>query len=300
MDKQQVIDAYIEKNNNKSILGFFGVNKMLGIDKAIQQYLTGENKIDITSTEKLWDSIKGNILINLFLKDKKTELDKLKDYLDLHKDNQTQLANLAAEIKKWTALEKALVESKEIQSPEKTIPGPDKEVLANSDINPEIKSIRSSIEIKGSLANIKEVKNADGKVVLECIWETPYIKESILNDILWFAQEFFQKTWKSLTLSSAYRTIAHQEELKKEKWDQAAKPWESWHNLWLSIDIDWWDRYSKEIWWITWIKKLADKYNFYPLSNEDRHFDHKTLPDAGERLAMAQGLDKDFQENIAA
>ena len=51
MDKQQVIDTYIEKNNKKSILGFLGINKMLGVDKAIKQYLTNENKPDITSTE---------------------------------------------------------------------------------------------------------------------------------------------------------------------------------------------------------------------------------------------------------
>lgn len=131
MDKQQVIDTYIEKNNKKSILGFLGINKMLGIDKAIKQYLTNENKPDITSTESIWDFLKWNILINFFLKDKKNELDKLKEYLDLNKDNKTQLESLAAEIKKWTEVEKAI--STPLNQPIQP-----NNVKPNIDINPDI------------------------------------------------------------------------------------------------------------------------------------------------------------------
>lgn len=290
IDKQQVIDTYIDKNNNKSVLGFLGINRMLGIDKAIKQYLNAETKPDIKSTENIWDFLKGSILINFFLKDKKNELDKLKEYLEINKDNQMELENLSNEIKKWTEIEKALITTKE-----KTYE------TNNTNIPTDIKAIRNAVEIKWDFANIKEVKDTDGKVILECIStiETPYIHIDVLDDLLSFAKEFFENTWKSLTLNSAYRTISHQEKLKKEKWAQAAKAWESGHNLWLSIDIEWWDRYDQKIGWINGIREIAKKHNFYPLSWENRHFDHKTLPNAGERLALAQSLDKNFQENIA-
>lgn len=290
MDKQQVIDTYIEKNNKKSILGFLGINKMLGIDKAIKQYLTNENKPDITSAANIWDFLKWNILINLFLKNKKNELDKLKEYLDLNKDNKAQLESLASEIKKGTAVEKA------IENPTQN------SISENYSENPEIKTIKESIEIKWTFANIKEVKNSAWQIILECTKgvDTPYIHTDALDDMIWFAQEFFQKTWKPLSLNSAYRTIENQRKQKAEKWDKAAAPGESGHNLWLSIDIDWWDRYEKQIGWINWMRDLAKKYNFYPLASEDRHFDYKTLPNPGNRLAQAEILDKDFQDKIVA
>lgn len=296
MDKQQVIDTYIEKNNKKSILGFLGINKMLGIDKAINQYLSEEKIPDITSTKKAWDFLKWNILINLFLKDKKNELDKLKEYLDLNKNNKTQLESLANEIKKWTKVEKA-ISSPIVATTNIATTAPITEVDPQ---NMEIKTIKDSIEIKWAFADIKEVKNSDWKIILECKWESPYIHTDALDDVLWLAQEFFQKTWKTFTLSSVYRTLSHQESLKKKKWNLAATPWESWHNLWLSIDMDDWDRYSKKIWWINWMRDLAKKYNFLPLATEDWHFDHKTLPNPGNRLAQAKSLDKDFQDRIAA
>lgn len=108
MDKQQVIDTYIEKNNKKSILGFLGINKFLGVDNAIKQYLNNENKPDLNSSEGLWSFLKGSIMINFFLKDKKNELDKLKEYLDVNKDNKIQLESLANEIRKGTEVEKAI------------------------------------------------------------------------------------------------------------------------------------------------------------------------------------------------
>lgn len=308
MDKQQVIDTYIENSNKKSILGFLGINKFLGVDNAIKQYLNGENKPDIKSTEGFWDFLKGSIMINFFLKDKKNELDKLKEYLDLNKDNKIQLESLAAEIKKWTTVEKAIITNSTAApttNPEvPTVPTAKTDVLPvaptpiieTQSPNTEIKIIKNSIEIKWDFATIKEVKNSDWKIILECKWESPYIHIDALDDVLWLSQIFFQKTWNPLTLSSAYRTIEHQKKLKAEKWDQAASPWESWHNLWLSIDIEWWDRYSKEVWWIKWMKELSKKYNFYPLSTEDWHFDYKTLPDADNRLAQAQVLDRDFQD----
>lgn len=287
MDKQQVIDTYIEKNNKKSILGFLGINKMLGVDKAIKQYLSSENKPDITSTENIWDFLKWNILIKFFLKNKKDELDKLKEYLNLNKDNKAQLESLASEIKKWTTVEKAIA-------------NPTPTTTSTSEIysqDPEIKAIRNSIEIKWTFADIKEVKNSAWQIILECKWATPYINPEALDDLLWFAVEFFQKTWNALTISSAYRTIENQRKQKAEKWWNAAEPGFSGHNLWLSMDLEWADRYSSQVWWINWIRELAKKYNFYPLASEDRHFDYKTLPNPGNRLAQAEILDKRFQEN---
>jgi len=293
--KEQVIDTYIAHKNENSILDFFGINKMLGIDKTIKQYLNGEVKSDIKSTNNIWDFLKNNIMINFFLRDKKDELDKLKEYLETNKDNKTELDNLANEIKKWTEIESAL------KKPGLTTIA-NRDVIDNRTITPEIQAIKNSIEIKWQFAHIKEVKNKDGKVILECSkeTETPYINIDVLEDLLWLALDFYKKTWDPLTINSAYRTIENQKKQKAAKWEIAAEPWESWHNLWLSIDIAWWDRYNKNMGWINGIRELAKNYNFYPLSTEDWHFDHKTLPDAGKRLAQAQSLDKDFQERNLA
>lgn len=101
IDKAQVIDTYIEKTQKKSVLWFLWINKMLGIDDAIKNYLNWGDKLDIKKDKWIVDFFKNTLIINLFLKNKKNELDQLKDYLELHKNNQAELSELKKDILSW-------------------------------------------------------------------------------------------------------------------------------------------------------------------------------------------------------
>lgn len=242
MDKQQVIDTYIEKNNKKSILGFLGINKVLGVDKAIKQYLSNENKPDITSTENIWDFLKWNILINFFLKDKKNELDKLKEYLDLNKDNKTQLENLAAEIKKWTEVEKAISTplSQSVIS---------NNVKQNIDINPDITD--------KYIKNI--IKNVESKIWSPYKWWWIWpdwfdcsglryraLKNEWINFPQRFTAEYFDK--KDLNINQNNTKVG--DFMYREE-----EPWQEKHNdiyhIEMVVDIPFqkdWKRFVKTIW----------------------------------------------------
>jgi hypothetical protein len=163
----------------------------------------------------------------------------------------------------------------------------------------------SNVEIRESFATIKEVKYED-KIILAATWESPYINKDALPDLIWFALAFHKKTWDALTINSSYRDLDHQEELhekyKKWKWNLAAEPWKSGHNLWLSIDIHAGDRYSKQLWWVQWLREIAKQYNFSPIESEDRHFDHKLFVDMKstkeDRLALAKKMNDEYK-NVA-
>lgn len=101
INKAQVIDTYIEKTQKKSFLGFLWINKILGIDDAIKSYLTWEDKLDVKSEKWITNFFKNSLIINFFLKGKKTELDQLKEYLELNKDNQVELTALKNDILSW-------------------------------------------------------------------------------------------------------------------------------------------------------------------------------------------------------
>lgn len=165
-----------------------------------------------------------------------------------------------------------------------------------------LQKTKESVEVKWNLANIKEVKNMDGNTILECKWATPYINVNALEDIIWFAQEFYEITGDALSINNSFRTISYQDKLKKMKWDNAAESWKSWHNLWLSIDMDRTDRYDPQNGWLKWMEALAEKHNFSrTIASEDWHFDHKSLTNnPNERLAMAKTIDKNLKSTASA
>lgn len=167
-------------------------------------------------------------------------------------------------------------------------------------LSPELQKVREHIEIKKSFANIKKVRNLDGKVILECTANTPYINVKALDDVIGLADAFFKKTGQPLSLNSVYRTIDHQKRLKKKNTVPTAEPGKSGHNLGLSMDINDGDRYEKAIGGIQGFRDLAKQYHFNPIKSEDWHFDHDSLPKSDERLAVAQSMDKEFQDGRLA
>ena len=167
-------------------------------------------------------------------------------------------------------------------------------------LSPALKAIREKIEIHEDFANIKEIKNADGKKILECTAETPYINVKALDDLLAFADAFYQKTGQALSLNSAYRTIEHQKKLKANNKAPTAEPGESWHNLGLSIDVEKNDKNEKAVGGLQGFRELAKQYHFNPIKSEDWHFDHDVLPKTDDRLEMAKSLDTEFQEEKLA
>ena len=174
-------------------------------------------------------------------------------------------------------------------------------VISQSDINL-LTSEKEKIkpEIKWDFAAIKEVKNSQGKIILEWTGETPYIHKDVRPDLLTLACIFYQKTGQALSISSAFRTYTNQEKLKKEDKENAATPGYSGHETWRSFDVKADnDRYSEKIWGIKWFQEIAKKCHFNPLPWEDWHFDHESLPKAEDRPAIATALDKEYQEKFA-
>lgn len=149
-----------------------------------------------------------------------------------------------------------------------------------------------------------------GEVILQAKsmqFGTPDIHKDVLHDLLWFAYEFHRLTGKALSMSSMYRDFSGQAELynlyKKGKWNLAAKPGESGHNYWRSIDFDLDSVYSSKIWWKQWFKALAKKYNFHAtVASEDWHFDHQSLIDMkkrtsqDDRISIAQDLENWYRQ----
>ena len=155
-------------------------------------------------------------------------------------------------------------------------------------------------EITGDFASVKQVKNKDGKVILEGTGETPYIHKDVWNDLLTLAVLFHQKTGKTLSLTSAYRTHAHQEQLKKDKPSLAATPGYSGHETGRSIDVNANDYLVTAIGGLPGFIELAEKCGFAKIPNENWHFDHKSLPKPADRPTAARILDKEFHEKLAA
>lgn len=196
----------------------------------------------------------------------------------------------------WVTLDTINLPQKKFSRINDPEPNPEREKQEN------LREIVNSIEVVWNLANIKEVKDIDWNTILECRWKTPYINKAIIEDIIWFAQEFFEKTWTALTLNNAYRSLDYQNKLKKMKWDNAAESWKSWHNLWLSIDMDRTDRYNQINGWLKWMEALAEKHNFSrTIASEDWHFDHKSLTNnPNERLSIAKTIDKNLKSTASA
>jgi hypothetical protein len=264
----------------------------------------------------------------------KLALDKMKELILQNKDNKAMLENIKQQIAEWkdpillssdASLSQSSVENTTAASQswaENNISSQSSQkeseqrfsglfewlivwwtlvVLNNEDI----KYVRETVgslkpEIIWDFASIEKIKDKEDNIILECSWKTPYINKNIITDLLGFASLFYKKTGKPLTLNSAYRTIAQQKELDDENDANAAEPGYSWHNLWLSIDVESSDRKTKTLWWLKGFRELAQKFNFKPIQSEDWHFDHITLPKADNRLAFAQNLDQEFNKSLAA
>lgn len=306
IEKEAAVDTYLDREDWQKK----GIN-----------LVREETKKDLMATKekwifgKLWDNLKQAAFKNVATKldiqvveYNRIELRMLKDLLkkaetkqqlDFLKQQISAGKNIAdITLDKDTSPSQSLVDtssrSPSVSSSEALIVAPSTVALSS-----ELQKIRETIEVKKSFANIKKVKNADGKVILECTAKTPYINEKALNDILGLADAFFKKTGKPLSINSAYRNIDHQKALRKinkNKNIPTAEPGKSWHNLWLSIDIHDGDRHEKTLGGIQGFRDLAKQYHFNPIKSEDWHFDHETLPKSTERLDLAQSLDQEFQE----
>lgn len=308
IEREAAVDTYLDREDWKKK----GIN-----------LVREETKKDLMATKekwifgKLWDNLKQAAFKNVATKldiqvveYNRIELRMLKDLLkkaetkqqlDFLKQQISAGKNIAdITLDKDTSPSQSPVDSSSrspsVSSSEALIVAPSTVALSS-----ELQKIRETIEVKKSFAKIKKVKNADGKVILECTAKTPYINEKALNDVLWLADAFFKKTGKPLSLNSVYRTIDHQKELKKKNTVPTAEPGKSWHNLGLSMDINDGDRYEKAIGWIQGFRDLAKQYHFNPIASEDWHFDHDTLSKKPtERLNLAQSLDHEFQEERLA
>jgi hypothetical protein len=181
------------------------------------------------------------------------------------------------------------------------------------------KYVIDNLTIKWELAQIKEIKDKDWNLILDCTWSTPFINKQAAEDLIWFSLLFYKKTWRTFELSSAYRTIAHQKKLVKENankrytnpqgkkvyWVPTAQPWYSGHNLGYSIDIKNPAGSSSKIWWVSGLQKIAEMFDFKPISSEDWHFDHKIFVDnyyndKEARPVIAENLDNNFNSSWAA
>lgn len=176
-----------------------------------------------------------------------------------------------------------------------------------------------NLKIKWELAKIKNIKDKDWNEVLNCTWATPFVNKKAAEDLVWFALLFYKKTGKTFSLSSAYRTMSHQEHLLKEnankwyvnpqgkriKWVPTSNPWYSGHNLWYSIDINNPSGSSSNIGGVSWLQKIAKMFDFNPISSEDWHFDHQIFVDnyyndKEARPIIAENLENSFNSNRAA
>lgn len=320
--KEEIAEKYIEKLKTEK--GEWLWSLIIGEGKSLKDYLVSKNIGD-----KVRDNIKGVFLWGLFtaVDQKSFEIDGVKynsifDYLKPMKEEldaantKEALEELKDKILNWVTIVDDDNQQEQPQDTENTtdiLPIYTKYkylkvggIVAKEDITyveANAENIVEHLQTKGSLSKIEEIKDVDGNVVLECRWKTPYIHSKAASDLIWLSLLYYKKTWKKFLLESAYRTIDHQEELKEKNaatWVPTADPWYSWHNLWYSIDLSQETRYDVKIGGIAWLKKLAEMFDFHPISSEDWHFDYsefvdKYYNDKEARLPEAQKLDDLFE-----
>jgi hypothetical protein len=324
--KNELADLYIQKIKEKkwSSLSSF----IIGEWNVIKDYLVSEWLLD-----KIWDNLKWNFINQLldwldpetsqYFQEAKRELDNANT-----KDQLTQLKQKIlnpVDDKEDVVLEQDISKNDDIgsnnvkQNTDSKIVSfvpvylAYKNLIVSKDINQDeieyvwenSEYIVEKLETKWNLTKIKKIKNKEWKIILECTWQTPYINSKVASDLVWFALMYYKKTWSKLIIESGYRTISHQEDLKNKNQKlkiPTADPGYSWHNLWYSIDISKDSRYDKKIWWVEWIKKIAEIFDFYPISSEDWHFDHKEFVDnyyndKSSRWDVAQNLNVSYEDN---
>jgi len=308
--KQDAVNYLLDDNKSKTKKGGTVFEKIIDNADGIFKKKTAEFKTGIIEKVTWWAITEYD----------KNSLNKMKALIIQCKDNQTELENLKDKIDAGIDPTEDQTITPNPTSPEKSVEpptkvAPEKNILvggallgwtlvtiSQTDID-FVNSEKEKIEpkITGDFASIKEVRNTKGEVILEAKGESPYIHKDVRPDLLTLALLFFQKTnHQALSITSAFRTHSNQEKLKETKKNLAATPGYSGHELWRSFDIDTKDRYAKKIWGIEGFKEIAKKCNFNPLTWEDWHFDHETLPKAENRPAIAQVLDKEYKEKLAA
>jgi hypothetical protein len=196
------------------------------------------------------------------------------------------------------------------------------------DLVDSVPTIIEKIKVKWELANIKDVKY-NNESIIKCEWDTPYINKKAMKDVIWFWLLFHKKTWKTLNIASSYRTQAHQERLVAENATEreyrdgngdiqngkvpTAPVGYSWHNQWLSIDINsnlLSDLNHTDLKSLKWLQELAGIFNFNSISSEAWHFDHQSFSDQlvwedvgnvekGKRFAESTKMDESYQANRA-
>lgn len=301
-------------------------------------YLVGEEtaqeKSDIFS--KLKKNLKKKLIERAtggtFLEYNTASLNKMKALIDQYKNDKAKLEQLKLQIEEGKdPTSEQLAPSSPTQDTSETPNAQevvtqvapvvatsmilDEQLQDNKNISPEEKNyiqtnIKQSVEVlkqKWSLTDISEIKDMQGNCVLQCKGETPYVNTEVIYDLTWLALVYYKKTGAPLIIESGYRTIDHQQQLKednKKSWVPTADAWYSGHNMWYSLDMSKETRYADKIGWVKWLQDIAKTFNFFPISSEDRHFDHKKFVDTyydnkEARLPLAQKIDQEYTQYVA-
>jgi len=356
VDQNEIIDTYLDKQKGKwFIWQINGLLKDIGIDKKfdipfwwwdkikeyIDLYLNNESQSNKNNSslnsinEQIW-WLKWSVQLTLL----ETQLSitcpyfsELKELLDILKDKKIEFNKLKNNIEKWLEFDAIEwdVNLRKEKTKEKLNYSWYKNLAILNDkylniiqedidyVNEHSKYIVDNLTIKWELAQIKDIKDKDWNLVLDCTWSTPFINKQAAEDLIWFSLLFYKKTWRTFEISSAYRTTEHQEDLlrknakkwytnpqgKKTYWVPTAQPWYSGHNLWYSIDIKNPAGASSKIWWVSGLQKIAKMFDFYPISSEDWHFDHKIFVDnyynnKEARPLIAENIENSFNSSWAA
>lgn len=268
-----------------------------------------------------------------FLEYNKTRLQKMKALINQYQNDQTKLQELKGQIEEGKDPTLQEVDQPSSSTPSQNQPSSSEiipaaagagalageivyqNISADKTISEEelqylkenAQSTKEKLSTIWSLTNIKEVKDNQGNVILESKGESPYIHADAVWDLIWLSLIYYKKTNTPLILESWYRTIDHQEKLKKQNESKnvpTADAGYSGHNLGYSIDVSKNSRYEQKIGWVKWLQKIAKKFNFNPISTEDRHFDHKIFVDTyykdkEARLPLAQKINEEYLQNAA-
>gem|GEM_PF-3198472 len=135
----------------------------------------------------------------------KAKLDKMRSLIIANKDNEAELTKLMEQIQNGvdpTENPQPDVTSNDAQPEQNQEKNPTTDVLpmytayealkVGEDISQDeivyveanAKEIVEHLEIKGDLSEIKEIKDKDGNIVLECRGETPYINSKAASDLI--------------------------------------------------------------------------------------------------------------------
>lgn len=298
--KKEVANNIFEKlKNTQSMIWKLKLNIFWGW---IKDYLVSEGIGDTINDGMKW------FLLSSVLKDKgdftidNKKYSSVFEFLEAAKKaitnaTQADLANLKNKIDLW-------LPEQQSNTNNETNDTRKQEHLHN---NPEVNKIVESLETKGQLTAIKEVKDSKWNSIMECSWKTPYFNENAIWDLVNFALTFYKKTWKALKISSAYRTISYQEELQAENknktytdnhwvqhtWVPTATPWLSNHQTGHAIDIA---SDSRTLLSTTEFLAITKANNFKRDKNEPWHFNHKNMVTRKNRLAISTKLNNNYEK----